>query len=308
MRYVDDDVIESCGASNGFAITVLVVSIVAIIVCILIVFLVKPCTRKTHHHHHVDVNPEGAGAAAASSEGLIEPDDAAGLQAATASGHSIVMHHAKWCGHCKAALPEFTKAATDMARACPGAKIIAMDGDKLGPEGLKAHGVQGFPTIKHMIDGRPMKEYQGNRKAQSFVDFAKSCKDGATGAGVALQDGDVAMADPSLPHVHIHEPTSAAELDRLLASGDSMVMFHAKWCGHCKNTLPEYKKAAQDMMAAHPGLKVIAVNGDGAPDILKAHGVKGFPTIKHIRNGTAVEYAGDRTSRSFVEFAKKQAA
>ena len=55
---------------------------------------------------------------------------------------SVVIVHADWCGHCKAAKPEFQKAA-QMSN-----KVVLLNSDT--PEGkqyMKEHNVQGFPTI-----------------------------------------------------------------------------------------------------------------------------------------------------------------
>ena len=55
---------------------------------------------------------------------------------------SVVIVYADWCGHCKAAKPEFQKAA-EMSN-----KVVLLNSDT--PEGknyMKDHRVQGFPTI-----------------------------------------------------------------------------------------------------------------------------------------------------------------
>ena len=172
---------ERIGPNNGFAIAVLVISIVAIIVCILIVFLVKPCPRGRNGRVEVIVDGDAAGGAAAAADpapivtagaAIVEPTSKAELNKEIADGKSVVMFHAGWCGHCQATAPEFRKAATEMASACPGMKIVMADGDK-NREALSEHGVRGFPTIRLYKDGQAGEEYSGNRTAKSFVDFAK---------------------------------------------------------------------------------------------------------------------------------------
>lgn len=184
---------ERIGPNNEFAIAVLVISIVAIIVCILIVFLVKPCPRGRSGRVEVivDSQPPAAGgggaggavakaaavvsptaASAASGSAVMEPSSKADFDKAVAKGKSIVMFHASWCGHCQATGPEFRKAAADMKKACPGMNIVMADGDKCR-ETLGPNGIRGFPTIMAFKDGKAGEEYKGNRTAKSFVDFAE---------------------------------------------------------------------------------------------------------------------------------------
>ncbi len=303
MRRAPETIEVDRGPNNGFAIAVLVISIVAIVVCILIVFLVKPCPAKTGAGGGaVAINvpagstPAAAGAAAAAAA-VHEPGSAAALDALTNSGDSVVMFHANWCGHCKSTVPEVKKAASDMVKSCPGLKVVLMDGDKLGSDGLKKHGIEGYPTVKHMRDGKPTAEYAGNRKAGSFVDFAK--KQCGT-AGSAAAGAATAPATGAL-----HRPSTAAELESLVGTGSSIVMFHAGWCPHCKSTLPEFSNAASRMAEAAPGTKIVAAEDVKTREALGKYGVNGFPTIVHIRNGKTTAYQGNRTAESFVDFAKR---
>jgi thiol-disulfide isomerase/thioredoxin len=183
---------DRIGPNNGFAIAVLVISIVAIIVCILIVFLVKPCPRGREGRVEVIVDdtpsdgetvaslaaavvsPTSKGAKNEVNPGgvIVEPTSKAELEKAIAKGKSVVMFHASWCGHCQSTGPEYRKAAADMQKVCPGLTVIMADGDKCR-EALGPNGIQGFPTIKSYKDGKAGDEYTGNRTAKSFVDFAK---------------------------------------------------------------------------------------------------------------------------------------
>jgi len=187
---------ERAPSNNGFAIAVLVISIVAIIVCILIVFLVKPCPRGRNGRVDivVDAPPAAAGGAAAApvvspsagtagaagdkKSAVVDLTSKAELDKAIARGKSVVIFWASWCGHCKVAVPEYRKAAADMIKACPGLKVLTIDGDK-ARDALAPNGVKGFPTIKAFLDGKAVGEYSGDRSARSFVDYAKKMCAGA---------------------------------------------------------------------------------------------------------------------------------
>jgi len=165
----------SAGPNNGFAIAVLVISIVAIVVCILVVFLVKPCNSNRLDRVDVIVDAPRASASggAAAGAGVMVPKDAADLEKMLQSGDAIVMFHATWCGHCKTTLPKFNAAAADMAKA--GVKVIAADGDKV-KEALKKYGIGHFPYIALYRNGKQKAVYEGDRSQQSLVDFVKKNK------------------------------------------------------------------------------------------------------------------------------------
>jgi thioredoxin-like negative regulator of GroEL len=280
---------EPSGPNNGFAIAVLVISIVAIVVCILIVFLVKPCPKNRGKLIINVDDPSATGAAAARRGGPIEITSQSQLNDLMKAGPVMLMAHATWCGHCQKTKPDFAAATADILKACPRLKVAMMDGGKV-KEALKPLGVAYFPFIAYFDGGKQVAEYKGNRSTQSFVDFAKkTC--GAQAAGGAAAASDV------------QELGSLADLEKLVASGDSIVMFYAPWCGHCKAALPELKAAGAAMRKA--GVKVAAIDAAAHGDAAAKFGVKGFPHTTYFRNGAAASQhtAFPRTQQSFVDFA-----
>lgn len=90
-----------------------------------------------------------------------------------------------------------------------------------------------------------------------------------------------------------------------------IVEFYAPWCGHCKNLLPAYEKAARNL----DGLaKVAAIDcdDDANKQLCAAQGVQGFPTLKTFRPGKKAgrpvveDYKGPRTATSITEEVVKQ--
>src|SRR5262249_15635319 len=57
------------------------------------------------------------------------------------------------------------------------------------------------------------------------------------------------------------------------------VEFCARWCGHCKNLEPEWKKAAKQM-ASTAGVKFGAVDATEHAALAQQYSVQGYPTIK----------------------------
>lgn len=85
------------------------------------------------------------------------------------------------------------------------------------------------------------------------------------------------------------------------AAKKCVVMFHAEWCGHCKQTKPTFHKAAQK--ASVPFL-LVDCEKVLSQDQMKKYGIVGFPTIVMLSGGTPLgEYQGDRSEESFVSFA-----
>lgn len=73
------------------------------------------------------------------------------------------------------------------------------------------------------------------------------------------------------------------------------IMFYAPWCGHCKKMVPEARLARKQARR-----KLIIVNGDARPDLMRKYKVNAFPVI--IRTKDRVQYRGDRKRDSIVAF------
>ncbi|KAI4307261.1 hypothetical protein L6164_030464 [Bauhinia variegata] len=89
-----------------------------------------------------------------------------------------------------------------------------------------------------------------------------------------------------------------------------VVEFYAPWCGHCKKLAPEYEKAASILSSHDPPIVLAKVdaNEEKNKEIASEFDVKGFPTIKILRNGgkNIQEYKGPREADGIVDYLKKQ--
>ena len=88
-------------------------------------------------------------------------------------------------------------------------------------------------------------------------------------------------------------------------STPTLVMFFAPWCGHCHTAAPELIKTAQQLVGK--GVNVAAVDCDAAPEVARALGIKGYPTIQFFAGGKGADYQGPRTSLALTAFAQNQA-
>ena len=82
---------------------------------------------------------------------------------------------------------------------------------------------------------------------------------------------------------------------------DSMVLFYAPWCGHCKSMMGDWDQLEKK---APNGMKIVKVNCDEEPEIASRHDVKGFPTIVLFKGGKKIYFEGPRNLQNFQQFIK----
>jgi len=93
-------------------------------------------------------------------------------------------------------------------------------------------------------------------------------------------------------------------LDQSNDSGALFIMYYAEWCGHCKKTMPEFKKLMNNY---NGNVKIILINSEDEEnkDLVKSQNIKGFPTIRYYPSGLSSdyqEYNGGRTNDDFIEY------
>ena len=78
---------------------------------------------------------------------------------------------------------------------------------------------------------------------------------------------------------------------------NTVLIFYAPWCGHCKKSMPEFLEASENQSA-----KVVLVNSDdpSAKSLINKYSVTGYPKII---KGDGTPYGGDRRSREIIDFA-----
>jgi len=83
---------------------------------------------------------------------------------------------------------------------------------------------------------------------------------------------------------------------------DSVLIFYAPWCGHCKQSMGEFKKAVERGQG-----KVILVDAtdDSNTSLAEEYAIKGFPTI--IR-GDKSKFTGSRTADDIIDFSKNESS
>ena len=92
-----------------------------------------------------------------------------------------------------------------------------------------------------------------------------------------------------------------------MASDKPVMAFYSQnWCGYCK----KFKPTWDQFQNQDNGVIILEIDCEKYPELAKKHKVTGFPTIKYHPGGlndtAAVEYNGDRSLQSLIDFANSQ--
>ncbi|VDP04429.1 unnamed protein product, partial [Soboliphyme baturini] len=209
---------------------------------------------------------------------------------------ALVMFYAPWCGHCKAAKPEFIAAAQSFSgesRVVFGAVDCTVENNL-----CSAYHVQGFPTIIFFSYLKLQIPYNGQRAATDFIGFIKS--------RISSEEAEQEKSDHETPlnqvtefgkDVFVLTPENFAP--KLEPLDKAVVFFHADWCVHCQNAKEAYSKAATKLRNK---ILLTSFSCTEYPGFCMEHGLMGYPSIFFYANGKlSAIYNGDRSTKSFVE-------
>ena len=101
--------------------------------------------------------------------------------------------------------------------------------------------------------------------------------------------------------VYLNLPYSSSPFNPTGSSSSSsgsintVYIFYAPWCGHCKRSMNEFTKASMD-----PNIILINTDDPSSRNLMREFDVNGFPTI--VR-GDGTQYEGDRIADAIIAFA-----
>ncbi|KYN06137.1 PREDICTED: protein disulfide-isomerase A3 [Cyphomyrmex costatus] len=105
--------------------------------------------------------------------------------------------------------------------------------------------------------------------------------------------------------LELTDETFESELER---HENTLVMFYAPWCGHCKRLKPEYAKAAELLIGSEPPITLAKVDcTEAGKETCNKFSVNGYPTLKIFeRNELRSDYNGPREAVGIVKHMKSQ--
>jgi thioredoxin 2 len=71
-----------------------------------------------------------------------------------------------------------------------------------------------------------------------------------------------------------------------------LVDFWASWCGHCRAMAPIFEQAAAEL---EPEVRLVTVDSDAAPDLMRRFSVQSVPTLALIHHGREVAHKSGLT-------------
>ena len=103
---------------------------------------------------------------------------------------------------------------------------------------------------------------------------------------------------------------SPDDLEDEVSGQKTVVLFHADWCGHCKNFVPQWDKLTSSWENQESDVKIMKVEcvkpneKKEHSEIMEKYNIKGYPTILIFDNGSHTEYTGDRDIVSISNYLK----
>ena len=217
-----------------------------------------------------------------------------------AHARTLVLFYQTWCGHCKAAAPEFYAAAKEAAADAPGLTLAVVN---CGQEERICSRMRmpGFPMYYLFRNDDAPLVYAGSRRAEALIDFAND----PAGAMERQHAEQAAKARPWLGEegaddvLFLDDSDAQPYIDGTAPS--VLLAVVASWCPHCKAIKEPLFEAARRL----PPKSIAVLDGDENKDAATQLGLESFPTIYYTpsRPGAQpIKYEGERTADAFVAY------
>ena len=82
-----------------------------------------------------------------------------------------------------------------------------------------------------------------------------------------------------------------------------LMLFHAKWCGHCVHFMPTFLKLKHEF-ADLDKIDLISIQEEqkGGKELIEEYGIQGFPTIKLYDGNKIHDYNGGRDINNIRDY------
>jgi protein disulfide-isomerase-like protein len=165
-------------------------------------------------------------------------------------------------------------------------------------------GLDGYPSIQYFKDGK-MEEDLDIRDYDPLIQKIEELNGKQVPTSTAFETLMTLGAEETRPDPTVNPSGEVvyltdSDFKKETAGQPWIVMFHAPWCGHCKQLGPTFIQLG-------PRLRNRVNVGKVDCTVQKAtcneQKVKGYPTIKFIYSDSQVEYSGSRQLESMEDFA-----
>eukprot|EP01052_Picozoa_sp_SAG31_P006105 SAG31_NODE_277_length_18641_cov_21.357944_12_plen_246_part_00 len=199
----------------------------------------------------------------------------------------MVLFYAPYCGHCKALMPAFEKAAWvlddhDIQLARVDATVERTVARKLE--------ITGFPTLKlYPSDpSLPPVNHFGSKDAQSLIDTLRLAAD-PTYESDAPMDMGWTGTDGNVLHAVVKTWSDVRQtFPKVLA------MFYAPWCKFSKNLMSIWAKASTYLLDNTTALVAVNCMRQDAEPLCRRYVISGFPEIMYFSSSTDLGSKPDR--------------
>jgi len=206
-------------------------------------------------------------------------------------GNWLLEFYAPWCGHCKKLAPIYEEVATKLK----GKVFVGKVDCTVEQDLCNKFEIRGYPTLKFSSNGK-LYDFQGERSLEFLVRFAEGGFNEANSRPLPLLASSSNEETSKISDVVILSDTN---FDEKTATGSWLLEFYAPWCGHCKHLAPTYEQLATQLKGK---VNVAKIDCTIERELGNRFGIRGYPTIKYLREGKLYEYTGDRTVANFISF------
>eukprot|EP01111_Echinosteliopsis_oligospora_P009855 TRINITY_DN2968_c0_g1_i2.p1 TRINITY_DN2968_c0_g1~~TRINITY_DN2968_c0_g1_i2.p1 ORF type:complete len:320 (-),score=84.17 TRINITY_DN2968_c0_g1_i2:471-1400(-) len=92
--------------------------------------------------------------------------------------------------------------------------------------------------------------------------------------------------------------------DEATKEGTWLLDFYAPWCGHCKKLNPIFDTVGAKFMKMK-GIHAGKIDCTVEKGLAERFNIRGYPTLKVIKDGKLYDYSGGRTEDALIAFAKE---